>query len=89
MAPLPKTVLKRMQDWLKENFTEVWEEEVCPPSSPDCNPFDYFVWGCWAGCVYSSKSIERFEFAFRKLLGEIEAEFVRNLKCLIDFEVRT
>jgi hypothetical protein len=38
-------VLKRMQDWLKENFTEVWEEEVCPPSSPDCNPFDYFVWG--------------------------------------------
>ncbi len=33
--------------------------------------------------------IERFEFAFRKLLGEIEAEFVRNLKCLVDFEVRT
>jgi hypothetical protein len=23
----------------------VWEEDVCPPSSPDCNPFDYFVWG--------------------------------------------
>jgi hypothetical protein len=32
--------------------------------------------GCCAGCVYSSKSIERFEFTFRKLLGEIEAEFV-------------
>ncbi len=45
--------------------------------------------GCWAGCVYSSKLIERFRFAFRKLLGEIEAEFVRNLKCLVDFEVRT
>ncbi len=45
--------------------------------------------GCWAGCVYSSKSIERFEFAFGKLLGEIEAEFVRNLKGLVDFEVRT
>jgi hypothetical protein len=28
-----------------------------------------------------------FEFAFRKLLGEIEAEFVRNLKGLVDFEV--
>jgi hypothetical protein len=25
---------------IKENLTEVW-----PPSSPDCNPFDYFVWG--------------------------------------------
>jgi hypothetical protein len=23
----------------------VWEEEIWPPSSPDCNPFCYFVWG--------------------------------------------
>jgi hypothetical protein len=30
-----------------------------------------------------------FEFAFGKLLGEIEPEFVRNLKGLVDFEVRT
>jgi hypothetical protein len=29
----------------EENLTEVCEEEVCPPSSLDCNPFDYFVWG--------------------------------------------
>ncbi len=36
---------KRMQDWLKENLTEVWVEGVWPPSSPGCNPFDYFVWG--------------------------------------------
>jgi hypothetical protein len=35
------------------------------------------------------KSIERFEFAFRKLLGEIKAEFVQNLKGPVDFEVRT
>ena len=34
---------KRIQDWLKENLTEVWEEEVCPPSSPTCKPSDYFV----------------------------------------------
>jgi hypothetical protein len=45
--------------------------------------------GCWTGCVYSSKSIERFELAFGKLLGEIEPEFVQNLKGLVDFEVRT
>jgi hypothetical protein len=30
-----------------------------------------------------------FEFDFGKLLGEIEPEFVRNLKGLVDFEVRT
>jgi hypothetical protein len=23
----------------------VWVEEVWLPSSPDCKPFDYFVWG--------------------------------------------
>jgi hypothetical protein len=35
-----------MQDWLKENPTEVWVEEVKPPSSPDCNSIlCYFVWG--------------------------------------------
>ncbi len=37
----------------------------------------------------STKSIERFELAFGKLLGEIVPEFVRNLKGLVDFEVRT
>ncbi len=46
-------------------------------------------WADGAGCVYSLKSIERFEFAYRKLLGEIDAEFVRNLKVLVDFEVQT
>ncbi len=34
-----------MQNWLKENLTEVRVEEVWLPSLPDCKPFDYFVWG--------------------------------------------
>ncbi len=34
-----------MQDWLKESFTEAWMYEVWSPRSPDCNPFDYFLWG--------------------------------------------
>ena len=37
--------MKEMQNWLKENLTEVWVEEVWLPSSPDCKPFDYFVCG--------------------------------------------
>ncbi len=37
--------MKEMQNWLKENLTEVWVEEVWLPSSPDCEHFDYFVWG--------------------------------------------
>ncbi len=34
-----------MQNWLKENPKEVWEEEIWLPSSPDCKHFDYFVCG--------------------------------------------
>jgi hypothetical protein len=37
--------MKEMQNWLKENLTEVWVEEVWLPSSPDCKPFDFFIWG--------------------------------------------
>jgi hypothetical protein len=36
---------KKTQDCLKENLPEVWEKEIWPPTSPDCNPLDYFVWG--------------------------------------------
>jgi hypothetical protein len=39
---------KRTQDWLMEALryvAEVWEEEVWPPSSPNCKFFRYFVWG--------------------------------------------
>ena len=41
-----------------------------------------------AGCVYSSKSIQRSSSIFGKLLGMIEFEFLRNLKYLVVFEVR-
>jgi hypothetical protein len=36
---------KRAQDWCRENLLEFWGKELWPPTSPDCNPLDYFVWG--------------------------------------------
>jgi len=35
----------------------------------------------------ASKAIELDRERFRKLRGETETEFVRNLKCLVDFEL--
>jgi len=35
----------RTQQWCRDNLPFFWEKEVWPPSSPDCNPLDYFVWG--------------------------------------------
>jgi hypothetical protein len=43
--------------------------------------------GSWAGCVLASKAIELDRDRLRNLLGETETEFVRNLKCLADFEL--
>ena len=36
---------KKTQDWLRENNPAFWGKEVWPPSSPDCNPLDYYLWG--------------------------------------------
>ncbi len=41
---------KRTQAWLKKNLTEVYKKDIWPPTSPYCNPVDYFVWG-----VYESR----------------------------------
>jgi hypothetical protein len=35
---------KFTQDWLKANLKNHWSKEILPPSSQDCNPFDYFMW---------------------------------------------
>jgi len=33
------------QNWLKANLKDHWPKEIWPPSSPDCNSLDYFMWG--------------------------------------------
>ena len=41
----PARNAKVMQDWLKEHLPDFWGKDLWPPSSPDCNPLDYYVWG--------------------------------------------
>jgi hypothetical protein len=59
-----------MQDWLQENLTEVLVEEVWPPSSPECNPFDYFVWGV-SELRVSAKSHKKFKDLIQKMKEEM------------------
>lgn len=35
----------KTQQWCRDNLPFFFEKEIWPPSSPDCNPLDYFVWG--------------------------------------------
>ena len=41
----PTHTFKGTPTWLSQNLPTFWGEEVWPPSSPDCNPLDYYVWG--------------------------------------------
>ncbi|QQP48789.1 Uncharacterized protein FKW44_009215 [Caligus rogercresseyi] len=36
---------RETQAWLLENLPYHWSPDLWPPSSPDCNPFDYLFWG--------------------------------------------
>jgi hypothetical protein len=54
-----------MQDWLKENLMEVLVEEVWPPSSPECNPFDYFE------LRVNTKSHNKFKDLIQKMKEEM------------------
>jgi hypothetical protein len=58
--------MKEMQNWLKENLTEVREKEVWLPSSPGCKPFDYFVCGV-SELRVKAKSRNKFKDLIQKM----------------------
>ena len=36
-------------EWLEKNTYDMVWKDMWPPSSPDLNPMDYFVWGYFEG----------------------------------------
>ena len=36
---------RKTQAWCYENLHLHWSPDLWPPSSPDCNPLDFFFWG--------------------------------------------
>ena len=40
----PAHTAKKVQEWCEDNFPYFWDKDVWPPSSPDLNPLDFFVW---------------------------------------------
>jgi hypothetical protein len=43
--PAPCHVSNRSIKWHKDNCYDLVSKDCWPPSSPDLNPLDYFVWG--------------------------------------------
>ncbi len=50
-------------------------EEVLPPNSPDCNPFDYFVWGVSGLRVYAKSQNKFMDLKKKK---EVMGSFSRD-----------
>ncbi len=69
---------KRTQDWLKENLPEVWEKEIWPPSSPDCNPLDYYVWGVCELDVNKAphNTVESLVAKIKEVMGNLDRDTV-------------
>jgi hypothetical protein len=45
VRPGPRHVSNRSIKWLKDHCYDLVSKDCWPPSSPDLNPLDYFVWG--------------------------------------------
>ncbi len=88
--PGPAQDCKRTQYWLMKTLTEVWEEEVLPPSSPDCNPFRYFVWGefeIWVSAKSRNKTedlIQKIKEGMGSLITNTMAKVCKSLKSRIE-----
>ena len=75
-APAHKA--RTTQAWLFTNVPYHWTPDLWPPSSPDCNPLDYFVWGVLEREVnsrpYNTK--EALKAAVRDAVGNLNRDAV-------------
>ncbi len=78
---------KEMQDWCRENFFDFLRKDEWPPSSPDCNPMNFFVWGITQRVVNKVpyKSVEDLKAAITKAWDDFDEEVIRT-KCKRKFE---
>lgn len=66
------------QEWLADNLPEFWPKEVWPPSSPDCNPLDYFVWGVCEREVNKAphNTLDSVKNKIKEVMGNLERDLV-------------
>ncbi len=77
-APAHKTAVT--QAWCQENFANFWPWAFWPPSSPDCNPLDYAVWGVVErqACRSPHCSVADLKAAVEEQWAALSPEFIRK-----------
>jgi inhibitor of nuclear factor kappa-B kinase subunit alpha len=76
------------QAWCKTNLTDFLAKDEWPPSSPDCNPLDYFVWSYMLSKLpdYKFSNLQQFKMVILKIWDAMSMEVVRA--ACNDFERR-
>ncbi|QQP40983.1 Putative transposable element [Caligus rogercresseyi] len=69
---------KITQKWCEENLAAFWPWSMWPPSSPDCNPLDYGIWGVVErkACSIPHASVDALKAAVEKERAEMSVDFI-------------
>lgn len=75
----PSHTANDTQAWCRENFTDFLPKGEWPPSSPDLNPLDYFVWGHMLEKLKDKKihGLNHFKQVISQVWDEMSMDFVR------------
>jgi hypothetical protein len=94
--PAPSHVFNRSIKWLKDHFYDLVSKDCWPPSSPDLNPLDYFVWGYLGtqtnGCAHTTKASlitsikENFASMDKAMLAKTCVAFPGQMEAVIEAE---
>lgn len=71
-----------VQEWLSENVPDFINKDEWPPSSPDLNPMDFFVWGYIESklnglTITKTSTLDTFKKKIVKIWNDIPIEMVR------------
>ncbi len=72
---------RKTQKWCKENLKSFWPAALWPPSSPDCSPLDYAVWGIVErkACSTPHKSVDAMKTAVEREWANMSVDLVKSV----------
>lgn len=75
----PSHTANTVQTWCRENLVDFLNKNEWPPSSPDLNPLDYFIWSYMLSKLNNNKikTLDQFKRVIIKIWNEIPMEYVR------------
>ena len=67
------------QEWCKAHLPGFWPKKMLPPSSPDLNPMDYFIWSILRTNAFGKRhsSVDNLKASLRQAWAALPQRTVR------------